>query len=578
MVLENRYVQGRSGLLQTFFDRRVMSFSGEIYRPLRDISYRIDWLIGGKEPVVYHATNILLHVLAALAAYWLLNLLIKDDKVSLIAAAVFAVHPLHTESVAWVKGRDDILFTLFYLLSFGMYLRFEEKDSSDRWVYYFVSLALFTLSLFSKELAVTLPIALILHRFVFKGARQLPLIPFIVLTVGYLGLRTHVLGQVAQQGYWGGGVVPTMLTMTRVVAQYTRLSFFPINQCADYFSFPISTGVDLGVILSLSLLCLIFSSLFTARNKVALYGGLFFFISLLPVLNIIPIKILIAERFVYLPLLGFCAVIASVLNTLIYRRVSFWVVSGIIVFIFFILTIERNMIWKDEYSLWSDTLKKAPTNARAHYGIGTVYAERGMMDKAERQFKEAIRYAPYNPDAYNALALAYYKKGMIKEAMELYLSALRNDPGHRDARYNIALLYYEQGKLEEAIGEYVVLLRHTPDDFDALNSLGLALFQKGFVDKALLTYRRAMEIEPESASSYNNIGMVYAVRGQKGDAEKWFNKALEVDPQSAEAYYNLGFMYQNLGRLNEAARFYEKAIEIRPDYKEARVRLEEFVK
>lgn len=574
MVLENRNVMRKTTLYQMFFDKQVMSFSGEIYRPLRDISYRIDYLIGGKEPFVYHLSNVLLHIIATLVAYWFLTLLFKGGPVPLLAAALFAVHPLHTESVAWVKGRDDILFTIFYLLSFGMYLKHENIVGWKGRLYLLASISLFILSLFSKELAVTLPLAIGLYQVIFKRPKFHTLLPFFIISGIYMVLRTYVLGQVAQQDYWGGGPLPTIFTMIKGTTQYVRLCFFPTNQCADYL-FPISTGIDSGVVFSLSFLSLVILYLFRSGDKHILWGGLFFFISLLPVLNIVPIKAVIAERFLYLPLIGFCIVFASALCKMFQVESNLRIVSVVIVCFFSILAVQRSNVWNDEYSLWSDTIKKSPGNSRAHYGLGTAYASKGMMDKAIQEYKEAIRLAPYNPEAYNSLGLVFYKKGMYVEAASLYRSALQNDPAERDARYNLALYYHEQGKIEEAINEYVVLLRYKPDDFDALNSLGLALFQKGFIEKALLTYRRAMEVEPESVAPYNNIGMVYAVRGQEIEAEKWFKKALVIDPKSAEAYYNLGFMYQNQGRLSEAARFYEKAIEIRPDYEEARERLME---
>lgn len=575
MVLENRNVTGRTTVYQVFFDKQVMTFSGEIYRPLRDISYRIDYLIGGKEPFVYHLSNVLLHIIATLVVYWFFTLLFKGGPVPLLAAAFFAVHPLHTESVAWVKGRDDILFTLFYLLSFIMYLKHESIGGWKGGLYFLASISLFILSLFSKELSVTLPLTIALYLMIFKGSKFYTLIPFFIISAMYIGLRTYVLGQVAQQGgYWGGSFLATMLTMTKGVAQYVRLSFLPINQCADYL-FPVSTWVDSDVMLFLFFLSICFTLLFIYRDKYTLWGGLFFFVSLLPVLNIVPIKIIIAERFLYLPLVGFCIVLASTLCKMFPGERNLRIVSMIIVCFFFILAVQRNHVWNNEYSLWSDTIKKSPGNSRAHYGLGSAYASKGIMDKAIQEYKESIKLAPYYPYAFYGLGLIYDKKGMTKEAMTLYRIALKNDPTHRDARYNLALIYHEQGKVEDAIREYMRLLRYKPDDFDALNSLGLAYFQKGLFEEALVRYSKALSIDTESVASYNNIGMVYAVKRQQEEAEKWFKKALEVDPNSAETYYNLGYLYQNTGRRAEAAEAYKKAIGIKPDYKEAREKLSE---
>lgn len=578
MILENPNVRGKTTLAQMFFDRRVMSFSGEIYRPLRDVSYRMDYLIGGKKPNVYHVTNILLHTITTLAAYWFLMLLFKGGSIPLLAAAIFAVHPLHTESVAWVKGRDDILFTLFYLLSFGMYLKSRDTDGWKVRFYFFASILLFILSLFSKELAVTLPLTIALYQMIFKRVKLHNLIPFFVISAAYIALRTYVLGQVAQQEeYWGGSFNNTMLTMTNGIVQYVRLCFLPVNQCADYL-FPISTGIDYGVMLSLSLLSLGFAFLFFYGDRYILWGGLFFFISLLPVINIIPIKIIIAERFLYLPLVGYCAVIASGLHKVFRTDWSVRIVGAIVVFFLVLLTIQRNHVWIDEYSLWSDTIKKSPQNSRAHYGLGSAYVSKGMMDKAFLEYKESVKLAPGYPYAFYGLGLIYDKRGMPKEAASLYKDALKNDPTHRDARYNLALLYQEQGRLDEAIVEFRELLKRRFDDFDALNGLGLAYFQKGLFEEALMQYKKALNIDLESVAPYNNIGMVYAVRGKKTEAETWFKKALDIEPASVEAYYNLGLLYQRSNRLADAERMYRMALSIKQDYEEARERLSEIKK
>lgn len=575
MVMENRYVTGKATFYQMFFDKRVMSFSGEIYRPLRDLSYRIDYLIGGKEPFIYHLSNMSMHIIATLATYWFLILLFKGGQVPLLAAAFFAVHPLHTESVAWVKGRDDVLFAIFYLLSFTMYLKHEDISGWKGRFYFIASISLFVLSLFSKELAVTLPLTIALYQAIFKRSKFYMLLPFFIISAMYMGLRTYVLGQVAQQEeYWGGSFLATVLTMANGVAQYVKLGFLPINQCADYL-FPASTWIDSGVILSLFLLSACFIFLFMYRDRFVLWGGLFFFVSLLPVLNIVPIKTIVAERFLYLPLVGFCIVFAASLCKVLHRDSDLMIVGGFLVCLFSLLTIQRNYVWSDEYSLWSDTVMKSPNNPRAHYGLGTAYVSKGMMNEAVREYKESIALAPDYPYAFYGLGLIYDRKGMTKEAIALYRNALKNDPTHRDARYNLALIYYEQGKAEGAIREYTKLLRYKPDDFDALNSLGVVYFQNGLFEEALVWYRKALSVDTESVASYNNIGMVHAVKGQQEDAEKWFKKALEVDPNSAEAYYNLGYLYQNMRRWTEAAEAYKKAIGIKPDYKEASKKLSE---
>lgn len=529
-VLENMNVTRNTPLHHIFFDKQTMSLPGLIYRPLRDLSYRIEWSIYGEQPRGYHATNVALHIVVTLASYWLLTLLLRDRTISFTAAALFAVHPIHTESVAWIKGRDDLLFTLLFIFSFCSYLLYEESAGWKRVSYYISSLVLFILSLLSKEMAVSLPITLALYQSIFRKFKPLILIPYVILVILYGGLRTHVLGQVGQQGYWGDGVIPTLLTMIKVFVQYIKLTLLPINQCADYRSFPISMSLDHNVIFALILLVTIIIVFFVTRNKVIKWGGLFFFITLLPVSNIIPIQALIAERFLYLPSLGFSAVAAAFLQMAFCEKKRLSMIFVVVVFLMSVLTVHRAGIWNDEYLLWRDGVNKMPENSFAHNNLGVVYYMQGRLDEALRECQTAIRLDPYFPFAHNNLGMTYYRLGQLNKAMEAYKMALALDPSYHQAHFHLGDVYYKTGKLDEAIREYHLAIGLKPNYVKAYMHLSLAYQRLGKIDDAIAQYQAVLRLEPKLAKAHYGLGVLYLKKGLKDKAMEEFETALRLRP------------------------------------------------
>lgn len=493
MILSNENVKGETTLTQVFFDKQQMSFPGQIYRPLRDLSYRFDWVIGGGKPAAFHVTNLILHAIATLAAYWFFLLFTRNGGISFLAAVIFAVHPIHTESVAWIKGRDDLLFSNFYLLSFIMYLKFEE-DNGKSFFYYIFSIFFFILSLFSKEMAITLPLAIFLYQIIFKRWKILILIPYLVTALFYFMLRTYVLGQVAQQEQWEVGFIPTMLTMVKGVSQYIRLLFLPINQCADYKSFQISLTPDLEWLTSSSLLLFIFIFIFVSRNKLILWSGLFFFVTLFPVINIVPSNFLIAERFLYLPVLGFCIIWAMSFSCFLDRKS--YLICGLIVSMLIILTIQRNHVWHDEYALWTDTVKKMPNNGRARNNIGIVYANQGNLEESIAQLQTAVKLEPKDPSFHGNLAQVYYRYGMFHEAVRHYKIALSIEPNNAKFYRGVADVYYKQGMYDEAIQGYRMALQFGPQLAEVHNNIGAAYIEKGLKEEARREYIAALKIQP----------------------------------------------------------------------------------
>ncbi|MFQ5442317.1 MAG: hypothetical protein ACE5EB_06290, partial [Thermodesulfobacteriota bacterium] len=248
-----------------FFDKNAYHAPGEIYRPLYLFSFALDYRVYGAAPWGWHLTNICLHIINSVLVYLFVRSLLSvrgnDDEAvgrvnlaALSAALVFAVHPVHTESVAWIKGRDDMLASIFILSSFIFYIGYSRGKKGLK--YYCASIIMFIPALFSKEMSLTLPLLLILHDLCFTPSRLKDIkrlaafVPFFVLAGLYLVARTAVTGQVAQMGYLGGGPGPALFTTARGFVRYFALLTIPLNQCGDYLAFPLSYSPDPWVVFS----------------------------------------------------------------------------------------------------------------------------------------------------------------------------------------------------------------------------------------------------------------------------------------------------------------------------------------
>lgn len=603
------------GNLPKLIEKEYFDLSGEMtYRPVVTFSYFLDYALYGLAPWGFHLTNILLHATNGVLFYVFIlavsgNIEIKSQQPvftsfltnkPLLLTLTFVTHPILTEPVNAISYREDLLVFLFYIATLNLYLISRSSPGAGQSVTanraYWLSCVTYSLALLSKEMAVTLPAVICCYEWLYADKKKgifskvfnLYNIGYIIITLLYGYLYFFYFYKPVEMLTPEWGINEKLLTAPWTISNYLKLMFFPISLSADYEIAPLKLLASFSFIIPATFIFFIVALAFIVKRKhpEIAFGTLFFVVTLFPVYNIISIGNPFTERYLYLPTAGFMLAAGFILSCYEKHAKYVYFSIAVIVSVFFLLTVQRNHIWRDEYSLWSDALEKSPGSARAHFGMGTAYAINGLLDEAIQEYRESIRIAPYYPDSFYGLGLAYYKKGvgmtdkalsvkkeLIAEAIRQYRKALEIVPTRMDVHNSLALLYEEQEMLEEAIKENYEILRYKPDDFDVLIRLGLVYFQKGLYEDALFQYKKALDIAPESAAPYNNIGMVYAVIGETREAESWFKKSLDREPESAETYYNLGFLYQNTGRLDEAGKAYKKALAINPDYEEARIRL-----
>jgi tetratricopeptide (TPR) repeat protein len=468
------------------------------YRPLVTLTYMVDYAIWKLNPVGYHATNIALHGANSMLLLLLLSLLVPGEGVPLLAALLFAVHPIHTESVSWVSGRTDVLAALFMLLGLYCYARAyptQAKGDAPRkpakWAA--AAMASLALAMLAKEMAMVLPAILLAYEY-FLVSREgrwevgpvvKRLLPFVVVIVVYvlwrfvlLGVRAPVNPFIAE---WG--LFTISLTFVKATGLYASRLILPWPLSAYYHVSPVTSPLQVDFLLSLGAIVAVSAYAWTRRaSRIWLFALLFFFLTLLPVSNLIPIGaprdmgFLVAERFLYLPSVGFCMGMAGIIAWLVHRlrpntllspgRLAVYGAPLLIVLV--TLTWLRNRDWQDEFRFYQDALVKAPSAAILHYNLGLLYRDREQFDLAEKEMLEVIRIDRSLSEAHNNLANLKYLRGNLRVAILEWREAARLDPANFEAWYNLAIVLDSLGRAEEAVEAYHGFLKSVPPKRDDL--------------------------------------------------------------------------------------------------------------
>jgi len=405
-VVKNDYIKSLKNIPLFFTKKETLAagkLGGDNYRPLVSLTYALDYSFWKLNPTGYHITNTGLHVLNAILLFYLLTLILKNYALSIFSSIIFLIHPIQTEAVTWISGRSNVLFLFFFLLAFILYIK---QKTSKKHMLYAASLISFLCGLLSKETTAVFPLMIILYDWIYDrenniAGRIVKYMPFLAVFGIYMFIRFTVLGRLGQCDYWTGSLYTTLLTMARVIVYYIRLLLFPVGLCIDYLKYPASYSImDHKVLLSLIVLLTMLITAFglRKRNKDLSFGIFWFFIALLPVINIIPVKIFMAERFLYLPSIGFAVTLSAIFYILYCKKIDsihfkkLLVTTQIILIIACsTLTFLRNKDWTDAAVLYGKAIESYPDNFRARYNLAITYGKRGQEDKALTEMREVER-------------------------------------------------------------------------------------------------------------------------------------------------------------------------------------------
>ncbi|MEA1928106.1 MAG: tetratricopeptide repeat protein [Candidatus Auribacterota bacterium] len=498
-ISNNIYLRSPSYLPRIFIGD-VAAGSGEsynYYRPLTTVTYLFDYSFWHLNPVGYHISGIFFHILVALAVYFFLRVLFRDDLIAFIAALLYVIHPIHTETVAYISGRPDSLAALTMLICFISYLQ-QESGRKSGWG--FLTILFYLLALFSRENSVVLPGLILLYHISFrKKIRFFRFLPLIGLSAGYILIRSLLLEKV---------YIPTTLLdrlpgFFYALMGYLRLLVLPIDLHQEYglslFRYnnhQVMLGVMLGAV------GLVFACRSWVRRRELLIFSIFWFIiALSPVSGIYPIKAYIAEHWLYLPSIGMFTILAAGYAALL-RRDRFrllFLVLGIVGLLFFgILTARQNRYFHEPMSFYERTLTYTPTSARMRNNLGNIYFTRGRIEDAIESYRKAIDLEPEYPNPYNNLGNVFYKAGKYDRAIPLFERAIRLNPNYAAAYNNLGIIYCRRGETDKGISLLKRSAAFNPRDADTFYNLGVIYDMTGRSPEAVAAYRESLRLNPDN--------------------------------------------------------------------------------
>lgn len=598
------------------------------YRPLRAVSLALSYHFWKYHPFGYHLTNLILHILNVLLVYLVVIKLFGREKIALLTALLFSLHPIHTESVSWLKNRTDLLALIFSLLSFSFYIKYIPVSSNSQrapqqplWL--ILSALGFILALMGKETAIVLPIILFFYLLYFhpypenKGLFP-SLLPFLGIAAFYLCFCFIFINKGLPPDPQEIAVPPKihLFLIIQTLASYLSLIFLPINLNAERLMDIPSFLLNSSLLLSISLLVLtlsIYLKYFLPPHREG-FAIAWFFISLLPVMNIIFMSGRpLAEQRLYIPSVGFCLFITLILDRWLPSKLtkphSFptWLGTGLTISIlscYTILTLERDKVWHNNLTLWEDTIAKSPQTFRTHFNLGSALTDKGEYDRAISEFEKSIKLNPKDHESYTSLGAAYYRKGDMEKAKEMFIKAIEMASNSHRAHNNLGNVYTVEGKTDLALKEYQEAIKIKPDFAEAYYNMGNAYKDSGDLHNAITAFAKAIEYEPGFSQSYYNLGNCYLLSEERDKARLGYEKAIQLEPTFIDARYNLanlyferkaypqaieqfhtilrlnpnhleshyvlGSIYSEMGKPEEALKEFQEVVRIFPDHAEAR--------
>jgi tetratricopeptide (TPR) repeat protein len=455
------------------------------YRPVTNLSYLLDTYLWGEQAFGFHLTNLLLNLGNTLLVFQLTLEVVRTPLAAWAGALLFAAHPIHTEAVDMIQGRTDLLATFFYLIAFLLFRHSLDSRGTPKAPYlHTASLASFFLALLSKEMAITLPLIILLYGYCRpKEPHRKPLLwilPYFATILLYLGLRLSLLGlgQLLPRSelltpHHSPALAGRLLQLPLLLTTYLKLLLWPYPLRFRFFgAFPGPKEIaDPAFFLPLLLLSLLLGAVLLIWQKskeVGLSVG-WVLLTLLPVLGFTPIPgFIMAERYLYLPSVGYALLFTLLLGHLLREPGSQGkqiliggALTGLLI-VFTGLTIHRHAEWTDQLAIWQAIAREAPENSAVHNNLGVEYLHRDRFEEAIVHFQKAAEINPRNISALNNLGLAYARSGKVEAAEKAYRQALHLDPGHLRARWNLAELLERTGRWKEAEQEYLLGLQYHP--------------------------------------------------------------------------------------------------------------------
>ena len=520
----------------------------KLYTPLVTFSYALEYRVFGLDPLIFHATNLLLHVFNTLLVYCLISLMGFGGRIPFVAALLFGIHPMHVESVAWVPERKDMLYAWFYLFASCAYLLWLQTGK-NRW--YRVALVAFLCSLFSKPMAVTLPAILLLldywegRKFTLRMLAEK--IPFALLALAFAGALAYFNVTNTEKSYRVELLWQILLPLHNLFF-YLKKMLWPSELSAVY-----ATTGGVGVLGGYALLALAgFAALWRwgRASRLAVFCSLYGVLSILPVLQILKFgPVVVADRYSYLPSLGLLLAVAVLYDGLLERWRGNKVLRGGLLVAGFLVVValaygarQRSLVWHDSLSLWGDTVRKM---------------ERQLRPAKPWPLPEKLSYGGITSDsavsmAYQNYATALMTVGQDDQAVEYYVRALNAGPRSFSALSNLSIIFAKRKDYAKALEYAEKAVSQRPSAYEVYANISNIYHEQGRTDKALEYLNTAIRMQPRDPRLHGNLALIYAKTGDKKKAEAVFRHALELDPRYPLANAHLCQTLYDRKKLAEA--------------------------
>lgn len=579
------------------------------YHPLTMLSYWIEYPLAGMNAWVYHVNNLIIHLINSWLVYRVIYRLSENFMAAGVTSVLFAIHPMHVESVVWAAERKDVLYTLFFLLSFWYYLRFVAEDRSSK--LYLLCILFFVLSCLSKGMAVVLPVVLLLTDVLVLNRKingrliveKLPLFAIslatgiisimaqrsagadatTVMSQAYLASERFILISYGMFFYWLKMVLPVGL-----MAFYPYPQIFNHQMPGQYYSYFALLLILIGVLYWLG-----------RSNKQIWWGSLYFFVVIAPVSQLLPIgSALMADRYFYVSSIGPLFLLGLLANYL-YRKGGISqkilpVLGGLVLVSFTFLSFQRAKVWENPFTLFSEILKKHPddpmvlsnigwyyyakqdtantilyfekTLAREfgttdiHKALGDIYFDKKNYAKTIENYEKAIQRKPDETKSlYWMLATAYYYTNATDKSIDYANKALNEDSKNANAYNVLGLCYNRLDNLPEAEKNYLKAIEAQPRFEDPYINLGHVYNRAGQYTKEVSYLEKAIKLNPKATLSYKNLGVSYIAQNQEDKAIEAWKRGIKADPKDGSFDYNIGLRYGMKGQVPEAIKWYQKA-------------------
>jgi tetratricopeptide (TPR) repeat protein len=580
-IVENSHVQ--QGLTSESVIWAFTTTHMANWHPLTWLSHMLDFQLYGLNPKGHHLTNVFFHLANTVLLFLVLKWMTGGLWRSAFVAALFALHPLHVESVAWVAERKDVLSTLFWILTLWAYLHYVKGPGIRR---YLLTLVPFALGLLAKPMLVTLPFVLLLLDYwpleriqlgqvgISRTAPGPPALiaqtprkqafrllvektPFFALAA-ISGIVTFVVQRTG--GAVGAlEVYPVRIRVANVVVSYVRYMgkmIWPQNLAVFYphpgQSLPMWQAAAAGLLLLLISTVVIRAG----RRYPYLPVGWFWYLgTLVPVIGLVQVGAqAMADRYTYVPLIGLFIMVAWGVSDLLgswrHGKPALALAATSVLFALMMSTFLQVKHWENSLTLFEHALRVTTNNSQIHNNLGNVLTQKGMLQEAIPHYTKALEINPNYADAHTNLGIALANQGRLEEATKHYYAALRLKPKSPELHNNLGVALYSQGDVLGAIDHYMTAVQLDPDYAEAHNNLGNALAQQGRLAEATAQYAKALTIRADYPEAHNNLGVALARQGKLNEAIVHFSEAVSLKPNYAQARANLQLALQEAGKSN----------------------------